>query len=95
MNRVLHLSICLILCCCQGDLVRKLKAEGASEIDVKKAVNELKARKKLLEDKELALAPSEASFDRTKMEDLLKRRFFYDHSFAIYGGEFIVNTLLS
>ncbi|XP_043225391.1 glycine--tRNA ligase-like isoform X2 [Amphibalanus amphitrite] len=70
----------------QGDLVRSLKADGASEIDVKKAVNELKARKKLLEDKELALAPSESSFDRTKMEDLLKRRFFYDHSFAIYGG---------
>ena len=30
--------------------------------------------------------PSEASFDRSKMEDLLKRRFFYDQSFAIYGG---------
>merc|ERR1711962_1248217 len=29
---------------------------------------------------------SEASFDRAKMEDLLKRRFFYDQSFAIYGG---------
>lgn len=70
----------------QGDLVRTLKADGASTIDVKKAVNELKARKKLLEDKELALAPSEGNFDRTKMEDLLKRRFFYDHSFAIYGG---------
>lgn len=27
-----------------------------------------------------------ASFDRFKMEDLLKRRFFYDQSFAIYGG---------
>lgn len=24
--------------------------------------------------------------DRSKMEDLLKRRFFYDQSFAIYGG---------
>ncbi|XP_038111183.1 glycine--tRNA ligase [Culex quinquefasciatus] len=70
----------------QGDLVRKLKAEGAPEIDVKKAVNELKARKKILEDRELALAPSVASFDRARMEDLLKRRFFYDQSFAIYGG---------
>lgn len=30
--------------------------------------------------------PAEASFDRSKMEDLLKRRFFYDQSFAIYGG---------
>ncbi|XP_063633791.1 glycine--tRNA ligase [Cydia splendana] len=70
----------------QGDLVRKLKEEKAPEIDVKKAVAELKARKKILEDKELALAPTEESFDRSKMEDLIKRRFFYDQSFAIYGG---------
>lgn len=70
----------------QGDLVRKLKSEGAPEIDVKKAVNELKARKKILEDRELSLAPQVASFDRARMEDLLKRRFFYDQSFAIYGG---------
>lgn len=70
----------------QGDLVRQLKADGAPELDVKKAVAELKTRKKILEDKELSLAPSLASFDRSKMEDLLKRRFFYDQSFAIYGG---------
>ena len=30
--------------------------------------------------------PMEKPFDRAKMEDLLKRRFFYDQSFAIYGG---------
>lgn len=47
---------------------------------------ELKVRKKILEDKELSLVPQVASFDRAKMEDLLKRRFFYDQSFAIYGG---------
>lgn len=70
----------------QGDLVRKLKEEKAPEIDVKKAVAELKARKKVLEDKELSLTPSEELFDRAKMEDLIKRRFFYDQSFAIYGG---------
>ncbi|CAG9858491.1 unnamed protein product [Phyllotreta striolata] len=69
----------------QGDLVRQLKAEGAPIIDVKKAVVELNARKKILEDKELSLAPN-VTFDRAKMEDLLKRRFFYDQSFAIYGG---------
>lgn len=67
-------------------MVRKLKADGAPVIDVKKAVLELQARKKLLEDKELSLAPDVAMFDRAKMEDLLKRRFFYDQSFAIYGG---------
>ncbi|XP_068142369.1 glycine--tRNA ligase isoform X1 [Drosophila tropicalis] len=70
----------------QGNLVRELKAKGAPELDVKKAVAELKVRKKLLEEKELALTPSVVSFDRAKMEDLLKRRFFYDQSFAIYGG---------
>ena len=30
--------------------------------------------------------PNTSKFDRVKMEDLLKRRFFYDQSFAIYGG---------
>jgi glycyl-tRNA synthetase len=53
---------------------------------LKKAVAELKTRKKILEDKELELTPVEASFDRAKMEDLLKRRFFFDQSFPIYGG---------
>ena len=33
----------------------------------------------------LKLAPKD-SFDRSKMADLIKRRFFYDISFAIYGG---------
>ncbi|XP_022200284.2 glycine--tRNA ligase [Nilaparvata lugens] len=70
----------------QGDLVRSLKADGATEIEIKKAVAELKVRKKVLEDKELELAPAAATFDRAKMEDLLKRRFFFDQSFAIYGG---------
>lgn len=70
----------------QGDLVRSLKQSGAPDLDVKKAVVELKARKKILEDKELSLIPNVATFDRAKMEDLLKRRFFFDQSFAIYGG---------
>ncbi|KAA0186455.1 hypothetical protein HAZT_HAZT011499 [Hyalella azteca] len=33
----------------------------------------------------LKLDPPE-TFDRAKMADLAKRRFFYDISFAIYGG---------
>jgi len=66
--------------------VRLLKSKGANEVDVKRAVAELKARKKVLEDKELALTPAAAHFDRARMEDLMKRRFFYDQSFAIYGG---------
>lgn len=31
--------------------------------------------------------PLSPNFDRSKLEDLLKQRFFYDQSFAIYGGE--------
>lgn len=33
----------------------------------------------------LKLSPAD-TFDRAKMNDLIKRRFFYDNSFAIYGG---------
>lgn len=65
--------------------MRKLKFDGASELDIKKAVVELKLRKKLLEEKELSFFET-VTFDRARMEDLLKRRFFYDQSFAIYGG---------
>ncbi|TRY58131.1 hypothetical protein DNTS_009808 [Danionella cerebrum] len=70
----------------QGDLVRQLKAENAPDVDVSKAVAELKARKRILETKELALQPQDDIVDRTKVEDALKRRFFYDQAFAIYGG---------
>ncbi|VDN54869.1 unnamed protein product [Dracunculus medinensis] len=69
-----------------GDLIRELKEKGAPKVDIDRAVIELKARKKRLEDREFELAPKEASFDRIKLEDLLKRRFFYDQSFSIYGG---------
>ncbi|XP_078050667.1 glycine--tRNA ligase isoform X2 [Augochlora pura] len=69
----------------QGDHVRKLKSDGAPALDITKAVAELKFRKKLLEEKELSLSET-TSFDRARMEDLLKRRFFLDQSFAIYGG---------
>lgn len=68
-------------------MVRSLKESGAPENDVKVAVNELKARKKVLETKEQELAPKNLGFERTKLEDLLKRRFFYDISFSIYGGQ--------
>ncbi|XP_042254922.1 glycine--tRNA ligase isoform X1 [Thunnus maccoyii] len=70
----------------QGDLVYQLKEQGASEPELSKAVAELKARKKILEAKELALQPKDDTVDRAKLEDTLKRRFFYDQAFAIYGG---------
>ncbi|KAF3703626.1 Glycine--tRNA ligase [Channa argus] len=70
----------------QGDLVRQMKQDGAPDVDITKAVAELKARKRFLENKELSLQPKDDIVDRTKMEDTLKRRFFYDQAFAIYGG---------
>jgi len=69
----------------QGDLVKKLKAEKGLQNDIDLAVKELKARKRVLDQKELALNPPE-KFDRGKCEDLLKRRFFYAPSFEVYGG---------
>jgi len=69
----------------QGDLVKKLKAEKGLQNDIDLAVKELKARKRILDQKELQLNPPE-KFDRGKCEDLLKRRFFYAPSFEVYGG---------
>ncbi|TKR77348.1 hypothetical protein L596_018343 [Steinernema carpocapsae] len=69
-----------------GDKIRALKEQGAAKAEIAPLVVELKARKKRLEDKELELAPVDAGFQRDRLEDLLKRRFFYDQSFAIYGG---------
>lgn len=40
----------------------------------------------LLQLQELALQPKDDIVDRIKMEDTLKRRFFYDQAFSIYGG---------
>ena len=39
----------------QGDLIRDLKANDGAELTIKKAVAELKARKRTLEEKELEL----------------------------------------
>lgn len=74
--------------------MRSLKEKGAPKTDIDLAVVELKARKKKLEERELALVPKNVSFfDRLKFEDLLKQRFFYDQSFSIYGGK-LRSTLL-
>ncbi|VDK39190.1 unnamed protein product [Taenia asiatica] len=70
----------------QGDLVRRLKSEKANDMEIRRAVAELKARKKLLEEKELELTKQDHKIDRAKLEDLLKQRFVYDQSFSIYGG---------
>ncbi|XP_056155844.1 glycine--tRNA ligase [Lampris incognitus] len=66
----------------QGDEVQR----GAAGRDVGQAAAELEARRGALEAKELALQPRDDVVDRPKMEDTLKRRFFYDQAFATYGG---------
>lgn len=66
--------------------MRQLKIDGAPKNEIDKLIVELKARKKKLEDRELELTHKEVFFDRFKLEDLLKRRFFFDQSFSIYGG---------
>ena len=102
----------------KGDEVRGLKESKAPENDIKAALKELKAAKKILEDKvlirtvfmnissnffchlhkfssftrifhqilELEDAEGDGPIDRLKLEDLLKQKFFYDQSAAIYGG---------
>ena len=68
--------------------MRKFKEEGRPKLEIQAAVAELKARKKTLEQREAELSPKQEKFDRSGLEDLLKRRFFYTQSFAIYGGSF-------
>lgn len=70
----------------QGDLVRSLKDNNAPKNDIDAAVRVLKDKKKILETKEASLVPKDSFVDKTRLEDLLKRRFFYDLSFSIYGG---------
>lgn len=70
----------------QGDIVRALKQNKAPRVDIDAAVRVLKERKKILEDKEASLVPKESFVDKAKLDDTLKRRFFYDISFGIYGG---------
>lgn len=70
----------------QGDLVRALKDKNAPKADIEAAVRVLKDKKRILETKEASLVPKDSFIDRTRLEDVLKRRFFYDLSFSIYGG---------
>lgn len=73
----------------QAEVVRKLKSDGCPKLEIQSAVAELKVRKKALEKREAELTPNEEKFDRSGLEDLLKRRFFYTQSFAIYGGKLV------
>lgn len=70
----------------QGDLVRSLKEKNAPKLEIDAAVRILKDRKKALEIKEASLVPQDSFVDKSRLDDVLKRRFFYDLSFSIYGG---------
>ena len=63
-----------------------MKTDGRPNLEIQGAVSELKKRKTALEKKEKELIPKEGKIDRAKLEDTLKRRFFYAPSFSIYGG---------
>ena len=63
-----------------------MKTEGRPNLEVQAAVAELKKRKTALEKKEKELIPQEGKIDRAKLEDTLKRRYFYAPAFSIYGG---------
>ena len=62
-----------------------MKKNKKAENEIDEAVKELNNRIQLLKEKEVSLAPQNAGFDRTRMEDLLKRRFYFGNSFPNYG----------
>lgn len=66
--------------------MHRLKLENRSTVEVERALTELKARKKQLESKEEELS-GKKKFDRSGLEDLVKRRFFFGPAFYIYGGQ--------
>lgn len=76
----------------QAAQVRKLKADGlakdALQPEIEK-LQQLKAQLQKLTLEHQAAAGSGAAakkFDRVVLEELLRKRFFYTNSFAIYGG---------
>ncbi|KRX64761.1 Glycine--tRNA ligase [Trichinella sp. T9] len=74
----------------QGNTVQKLKDTNAPAAEIQKAIQALKLTKESIAEKEQEFASNIMKVDRFKMEDLLKRRFFYDQSFAIYGGLYCI-----
>lgn len=80
----------------QAALVRKLKAEGThdkssvtAEVDILKSLKaELVALEAELHAQQArdGATRAEKKFDRTALEELLRKRFYYVQSFGIYGG---------
>lgn len=72
----------------QGDVIKALKAEKAPKEKIQPEVDRLLALKE--EFKRLSLKETEEKhknrFDRSQLESMLLKRFFYAPSFEIYGG---------
>ena len=69
-----------------------MKTDGRPNLEIQATVAELKKRKTALEKKEKELVPKEGKIDRAKLEDTLKRRFFYAPAFSIYGGVHFIHV---
>ncbi|RKP22189.1 glycyl-tRNA synthetase 1 [Rozella allomycis CSF55] len=61
-----------------------MKLEKASKEALQPHIDQLVTLKKKLD--EIIVAESKKEFDRTKLETVLRRRFFYAPAFDIYGG---------
>ncbi|XP_031618965.1 glycine--tRNA ligase-like [Contarinia nasturtii] len=70
----------------QGDLVRKLKSNGSSEVKLKEAIDELLRLKQELQNNECGSNGDVFSIDHAKFESIMRRRFIYNQSYEIYGG---------
>ena len=61
---------------------------GAEKLDLQTelagCLSALRGRQKELQEAEMKMRPQQAHFDRSKLEQLLKRRFFYASSFPLY-----------
>ncbi|CAJ0943017.1 unnamed protein product, partial [Mesorhabditis belari] len=66
--------------------IKSLKEREPSSNELPNLLHELKRRKTLLENTELELAPQDASFDRTKIEDLLIDCHFFRPAFSLYSS---------
>ncbi|KAJ3193293.1 Glycine--tRNA ligase 1, mitochondrial [Irineochytrium annulatum] len=70
----------------QGDLIKGLKGKKTPKDQLQQHVDKLVALKAELAKKVEASKGSKDRFDRSALEGLLLKRFFYAPSFAIYGG---------
>ena len=78
-----------------GARVQQLRAsaQGATgsekvelQTELARCVSQLRTKQKALQEAELKMRPQQKKFDRSKLEQMLKRRFFYLPSFPLYAS---------